>query len=813
MGVPGNANTLLLKSAAAGGAYEISRSLRFSPGDSSFLSRTPASATNQQTWTWSAWVKRSALATQQIFFDAYTSQSDTGYLFFGIGADDKLFISGWNTVWKRTTQVFRDPSAWLCLTVAFDVTQATGTNRIKFFVNGTQITTFDTDSAPSQNTNHAINGAYAHNIGRYSQGPSQYFSGYLADVFLIDGQALDPSSFTTTDLTTGQLIPKAYTGSYGTNGFKLNFSDNSTAAALGTDTSGNGNTWTVNNFSVTAGVNNDSLTDTPTSYETDTGAGGEVRGNYATLNALDTANTLSNGNLQLNNPSTGFKGTRNTVGMSSGKWYFECAVTAISSRTNTAPALYKPNSTLNTGGGSYGNTYISIAESPANTLNITLDGWSSTVYSQAGSLPAGTIVGIAFDADSGKIWFSIDGTWLNSGNPAAGTGAVYSSIPAGTYFFGGYAYSTSDQLDFNFGQRAFAYNSNRSGFKAVCDTNLPAPVVAKPNTVMDVVLYTGTGAALTPTSSLGFNPDWIWIKSRSAATDHALYDVVRGAQARLESNTTDAEVTTDGGVTAFNSAGFTLGTLAQVNTSSATYAAWCWDAGTSTVTNTAGSITSSVRANASAGFSIVTYTGTGSNATVGHGLGVAPSLLICKGRQESGSNGNWLVYHSSLGNTKYLILNATDAEAASGGAWNNTSPTSSVFSIGTFTGANSTGGNVCYAFSPVAGYSSMSSFVGNGSSDGPFCFTGFRPRWIILKNASAAAGWYMFDAVRNPYNLTTQIITANTSSAEYTDSDVQIDILSNGFKLRSAGGQCNGSSNVIVYAAFAESPLQYARAR
>jgi hypothetical protein len=364
----------------------------------------------------------------------------------------------------------------------------------------------------------------------------------------------------------------------------------------------------------------------------------------------------------------------------------------------------------------------------------------------------------------------------------------------------------------NWGQRAFSTTAP-SGFKALCTANLTTPLVVKPNTVMDVVTYTGTGAALTPTSSLGFNPDWIWIKSRSAATDHALYDVVRGAQARLESNTTDAEVTTDGGVTAFNSAGFTLGTLAQVNTSAATYVAWCWDAGTSTVSNTAGSITSQVRANPTAGFSVVTYTGNGTGgATFGHGLGVKPGFSICKKR--TGSPDGWYILHSSLGATQYVALNSTSAATTYSGLWNNTEPTSTLFSLGVDFGSNQSGVDyVSYQFAPVVGYSSFGSYTGNGSSDGPFVYTGFRPKWWLVKLTSGSGQhWYLFDGVRNPYNVADLYLAPSTSSQE-GGPYASIDFCSNGFKIRNNDVGWNQSGATYIYAAFAESPFNYARAR
>ena len=329
---------------------------------------------------------------------------------------------------------------------------------------------------------------------------------------------------------------------------------------------------------------------------------------------------------------------------------------------------------------------------------------------------------------------------------------------------------------------------------------------------MDVVTYTGTGSTLTPTSSLGFSPDLVWIKSRSAATDNTLYDVVRGAQARLESNNTDAEVTSDNGLTAFNSAGFTLGTLAQVNTSSATYAAWTWDAGSSTVTNTQGSISSQVRANASAGFSIVTWTPQSTAGTVGHGLGVAPEFIITKDRDVTTA---WFVYHKSVGTQKYLLLNQTGAATTNSTVFT-AAPTSTVFDQGTgFVTGSGYGKQVCYCFAPVAGYSAFGSYTGNGSADGPFVFTGFRPRWVMIKSSSNVQNWMILDAARRTYNAIGPYLWANSSTVEDSAGAANdiLDITSNGFKLRGNYESTNYSSYTYIYAAFAESPFQYSRAR
>jgi hypothetical protein len=336
---------------------------------------------------------------------------------------------------------------------------------------------------------------------------------------------------------------------------------------------------------------------------------------------------------------------------------------------------------------------------------------------------------------------------------------------------------------------------------------------------MDVALYTGNGSTQSITG-LAFSPDFVWIKCRSSANGHALMDVVRGSSQRLFSELTDAEDST-ASLTSFDSNGFSVSTVGGVsgrtNQSSQTYAGWCWDAGTSTVSNTQGSITSQVRANATAGFSVVTYTGNGtSGATVGHGLNVAPQLLIVKRRSSAGSTANWAVWHGSLTAGQNLFLNTTDsASAYSPSRFTSTLPTSTVFSIGGGDETNYSGGTfVAYCFAPVVGYSSFGSYTGNGSSDGPFVYTGFRPKWIMYKIYSGdTSHWFIHDTARSPYNESNYHLWANLSNAEPTSIFYPIDILSNGFKIRSSNVNINGSGYGFIYMAFAEAPFNYSRAR
>jgi hypothetical protein len=779
--IPGSANPLLLATADAGG-YTISRSVRLNASDSAYLSRTPASAGNRKTWTWAGWVKRSNLTDQQAFWSAgNTGTNRTSVLFDGSARIRFFNYAGSVDVDLVTTPVYRDASAWYHTVIAVDTTQGTASNRIKLYVNGVQVTTFSTSTYPSSSQDLVFNSAIAHGIGRGEQSGGEYFSGYLADIHFIDGQALLPTSFGEFSATTGVWMPKQFTGSYGTNGFKLDFADNSaaTAAALGKDTSGNGNNWTPTNLSVTAGAGNDSLIDVPVNgSQTDTGVGGEVRGNYCTWNPLSLGSfTLSNGNLEANVTADSHKALGTINVNEGGKWYAEMT---IGSRTGTYQFVGIAQ-TSNAWGSFfllYRNDGVRWADNGAQT-----GGWSSYT--------TGDVIGIAYDSTNKTATFYKNNVSQGSITTTS-TGVLFFAVAGSSG--GNHNYTA------NFGARSFAYTAP-SGFKALCTANLPAPTIVKPSTVMDVVLYTGTGSTLTPTSSLGFSPDLVWIKSRSAATDNTLYDAVRGAQARLESNNTDTEVTSDNGLTAFNSAGFTLGTLAQVNTSTATYAAWTWDE------------------SVSAGFDIVTYTGNATNRTISHSLGVAPQLIIVKQRTASSAT-NWAVWHTSLANTEYLLLNTTAAKATGATYWNSTSPTSSVFSLGTSTDVNANSGTyVAYCFAPVAGYSAFGSYTGNGSADGPFVYTGFRPRWVMIKASSRVGNWYILDTARSSSggsNLVDARLYANTSEAEnagYGDSGNNIDILSNGFKLRSLQSPTNENNSTYVYAAFAESPFQYSRAR
>jgi hypothetical protein len=329
-------------------------------------------------------------------------------------------------------------------------------------------------------------------------------------------------------------------------------------------------------------------------------------------------------------------------------------------------------------------------------------------------------------------------------------------------------------------------------------------VINKPASYFNTVLYTGTQTQQT--INVGFQPDFVWIKSRSNVQVHALFDAVRGVSIGALQSNSDAAENANQKLVAYTSTGFTLPSVNYewTNTSGWTFASWNWLGANTTVSNTSGTISSTVSANPTSGFSVVTYTGTGSAATVGHGLGVAPSMILLKIRSAVDA---WIVYSKSLGNTKIMVLNST-AAVNTRADWNNTSPTSSVFSIGTFSNENTNAATyVAYCFAEVKGYSKFGSYIGNGSTDGTFVYTGFKPAFVIVKNTTTAGNvWGLFDNKRIAYNANNYPLIPSASDAEDTTAGY-IDLLSNGFKMRSTNDFNNKSGDTFIYMAFAENPF------
>jgi len=776
----------ILAGASGQAGYNLNNSLRFRSSASGYLSRTPATS-NRRTFTYSAWVKRGILdsaANLYTFFSANAASSD--YMAFYL---DGLRISfGGGTYVLQTTQVFRDPSAWYHIVVVVDTTQATAASRIRLYINGNQVTAFGTATYPTQNydTNYNLS-TVGLLIGQLAS--AYFYDGYMTEINFVDGQALTPSSFGETSLTTGSWIPKKYTGSYGTNGFYLNFSDTSaaTAAAIGKDSSGNGNNWTPSGISVTAGVTYDAMIDVPTNTSA-------TVANYSVMNPIWAGyGTPTFSNANLTTVTTTLQTAVSTMTFpNSSKTYLEATFTA-----GTAPRIGIRLVTDVTQYGGWVAVYLG---------EIRLNDVSQ--QSGLATFTTNDVIGIAVDLSANTLQFYKNNVAFGTANTITNSSDWVTQTQCNS---GG---GNTCTIAWNFGQRPFTYTPP-TGFVALNTYNLPTPTILQGNKYMDATLYTGTGSAATITNAAGFKPDFVWLKSRSNTYNNGLFNSISGVNKVLVSNSTDQEQTeTAGSLTAFNSNGFGLGSgsanYAGVNINSATYVGWQWQAGQGTTSsNTSGTITSTVSVNATAGFSVVTYTGTGANATVGHGLGVAPKWIIVKKRSAASS---WVMYHGSLAATQRMILETTAGVATDASVWNSTAPTSSVFSLGNDAGVNGSAATfVAYCWAEIAGFSKFTSYTGNGSADGPFIFTNFQPRYVMFKRTDTTSNWNIYDGARNTYNATDILIAANNANADA--SPYPVDFLSNGIKLRSTLADINASGGTYIYACFASNPFKNSNAR
>ena len=915
-------SAVITDDSALGGAV-LERSLRFNTTDSAYLSRTPSSAGNRKTYTISAWVKRSSNGGTHPIFTRYTANNDAGFLGLYLNSDDYIYFTGWSTVYLKSNRLYRDGSSWSHIVLVVDTTQGTASDRIKLYFNG-ELQTLATYNAPSQNADLKINEASAeHMIGRYS---NSYFNGYMAELNFIDGIALDASHFGYTEFQTGIWRPKGYYGSYNTNGFRLDFSDNSaaTASTLGKDRSGQGNDFTPTNF--TAGdliTNGDFSSDSDWTKDSSwsiangkatNSGGGEI---YQTISVVSgktyfmRATIDFTGDSSVNNTTIGFRDTGNSQYYAAGgsgyttftanavnqlyvKWtsnvngnvrarcYSTDAITidnwtvkeeiAIDSfpitPTKQSFASYETNDSVTDAGS--GKSYRQGGYTVYNTGAIHAAGRSSfpvnsgkwyaeftlkTYSSRSGSTPyigaarvewmyedfqiwignvgtamnasgatyrngnsfsgggvsysAGDIISVAIDLDNGKqIWWAKNGTYINSGNPATTTGGhnIDPLSQSGFYVFGTSGWASTSEWEANFGQRPFSY-SVPAGFKTLQVDNLPdrTQKILRPQKHFETLLYTGDGSSNNRVTGLEFKPDLVWIKSRSTTDNHILQDSVRG-NFILYPNLTNGDGATGGGwVKSLNHDGFTTDVNGPINTNGHNYVAWCWKAGGTAVTNNDGSIASQVSANTEAGFSICTWTGTGSNLTFGHGLGKKPAWVITKAR--TGSSGcDWFVYHKEIGATHNLRLNKQDASSTASDLFNNTEPTSSVFSIGNSSCINENGGTyVSYCWAEIPGYSKMGIYRANGSSDGTFQFTGFRPALVLLKRITDGSNyWELRDNKRDPLNPASSRIFPNTNDTDSVGEG--IDMFGNGFKLRNTGTGSNNNGKDYAYIAFAEQP-------
>jgi len=784
-------------SSTGAAAYEIEQSLRFD--GSSYLTRTPSSAGNRRTWTMSMWVKFSDdTINRRGMFGMPTGADNSRYVQWYIHNNDLKF-SAYSETYRRSEAQYRDHSGWYHLVLRSDTTQSSEPDRLRIYVNGELIAARSTEQSVidvPQNQQWGVNNTDIHYIGSSGGTAEYFFSGYIAEFYIVDGSSLAPTSFGEFD-DNGVWRPIAYTGSYGTNGVYLKF-DPSATNGIGHDHSGNGNNFTATGFT-TSGTGTDVMDDTPTT-------------NWCTLNPVQKApdNNLLDGNLRFSGSVS--KGMIcGTQGASTGKYYFEFIVddsgqdmsVGVTNLDQTNLNLHSSSGGSNIGRNTWSwglymyplNSYI------RKVHNSTYTDTSATKVSN------GDVIGVAYDAGAGKIWASKNGTWMDSGDPAAGTNALFTNLSgtiAPAVMPPGGGVSTTNTA--NFGQRDFAYTPP-TGFNSLNTANLPAPDIADGSDYFNTVLYTGTGGSSQSITGVGFAPDFVWIKDRTDARWHRVADKVRGQTRVLYPNDTAAEA-----VQAFSSLdsdGFTV--LADTgndgwNESGDAHVAWNWLAGGSGSSNTDGSITSTVSANPTAGFSIVTYTGTGANATVGHGLGVPPKMVIIKRRDVSS---NWAVYHDGFGPTKVALLDDPIYAVSQGSTyWQSTAPSGTVVTLGTTSVVNYLNGTyVAYCFAEVEGYSKFGSYEGNNSTDGTFVYCGFKPAWIMVKGIDQTALWAIWDTQRNPYNVSETALRADEAYAESLSSGTnsRIDILSNGFKLRNIWQHAN-EPGTYIFAAFAEHP-------
>ena len=778
--------TKIMMGSGAVDAYEIEQSLIFDEASDSSLGRTFSSGGNRKTWTYSTWLKIPNGGSIGNFLLGYTDgggpwqQSSitigqNGYIGF---FDDK----GGTGTNVRTNRLLRDPAAWYHLVYALDTTQGTAANRVKIYVNGVQETSFSTSTYPGQNAQPYFNSAVLHTI---ALGNTYNCSQQMAETHFIDGTALTPSSFGKTNDDTGQWIPKKYSGSYGTTGFYLKMA----SGALGTDSSGNSNTFGTTNL-----ANHDVVIDTPTN-------------NFATLNPLDTIatnGTISEGNLKVLGGAYPSQIFPSTISVSSGKWYAE-----FTQSTTNYPMVGVSDSdlfrSLHSNGGIRGSGAITW-DLGSTSGRYYINSTSETANAGKGSNDA--VIQVAFDAASRKVWFGVNNTWNASGNPAAGSNQVGVVAQTGPliFFMRPESYqSTVNTQTANFGQKTFAYTPP-SGFSALSTANLPDPAIPLPSAHFNTIAYTGDGSQ--DVTGVGFQPDLAWVKSRGSAYNHQWHDAVRGATAgALFSNSTTAATSYQ--FDSFDSDGFTTdsGNIAGINANGDPMVAWNWKANGSGSTDTSGDIDAVVSANQTAGFSIITWTGDGgAHTTVPHGLGVAPEIIFEKYLNAAGA---WYTWVTAIdGTNDYLTLNTTNAAGDAGASG---TPTSQFFSNW---GSNKT--NVAYAFASKPGFSKIGIYTGNGSATaGPFVNTGFKPAWLMYKITSTTVtnggDWRIYDSKRSVSNPVKLGLYPNLANAE--DSGFDFDLLSNGFKVRASNNDLNQNGQTFLYMAFAESPQKTATAR
>lgn len=776
--------------------FVVQQALRFNSPNETNLSRTPGSQGSRTTWTYSFWFKpgtrtRTAGSTGAgtvTFLSVNPSETNTTYAELLIESD-RMTFQGATITWVMPNQRFRDPGGWYHIVLICDTTNGTAADRVRLYSNGERITSFQTNDLAGDSVDLGINNTVLHTIGIRAGTTNNPLDGYLADLHFIDGTAVGDTNGTIDEFgeynTDGVWVPKEYTGGHGTQGYYLTF-DSTATNGVGHDHSANSNNWTANNFIAA----DQDITDTPQT-------------NFPVFNRLvRNGGTYADANMEYVTPtSDGVTGTTFSFNTSnSPSWYVEFTHNLAN---RSALGVANAQATNYNSSDARGITTPCVVYDSNGPIWIN----GSEQSPSQSSWNVGSTISMRFDASTRNIIFA------NNGTDQTGVTATLAADTNMTIICGDLTGAAGGSVfNLNSGQQSFN-QSVPAGFVAPKATNLGvASSIRDGRQHCGVVTYTGNNSSRS-ISSLNFQPDLVWFKIRTNnADDHAIYDSVRGVQKRLVPNDTTVEgADQTQALSSFDSNGWTMGTDSQINGASPRdYVAWCWRAGGAAVANNDGSRASNVSVNNTAGFSIVSYTGNQTNgATVGHGLGAIPEFIILKDRDTAV---NWIVYHKDTNTNPeefFLHLNLDSARQDLGDVFNDTAPTSSVFTLGNSTQSNGNNKDyIAYCWRSIPGYSKFGTFQGDDQTDGPFIYTGFRPRIIIIKSATNGFDWFIWDTERAKFNPSDNTLEPNTSNTEADASNpVQsIDIFSNGFKIL-GGNQVNQPGATIVYAAWGDNPV------
>ena len=772
----------------------IANSVIFNDGDNAYLDRTFGSG-NQKIWTFSFWVKRCTLGAGQRIISRRTGGGSTTATMGFNSSNEFNFYDPSNGGEYITSRTFEDTSKFYHFLIRYEASNGTAGDRLQIYVDG-DLQTFGTTGSIAD-TNGNFNANVVHAIGKYQYNNSEYFDGYLAEVNWIDGTNYGPETFGVTDTSTGRWVPKTLSGiTYGTNGFRLTFQNNDAVANLGYDYQ-TSNRSTTNDFSVTNLATTDQTTDSPTQL-------------HNTFADFTSGASLSEGNLTV---STGTSGgyaqavAQPSFGVNTGKWYWEVKITTVGAGLWGWKDDGSAGGSQASSSGSQGSGNFSGALSTGGAGGYSAGSWfvdhEYTKEVNYITVEANDVLMFAMDLDNGKgyVGRAVSGSgtgstgWFNSADPAAGTGDVggcHRANGVNKFYPCAVRLDSNSVGEYNFGQRTFAATPP-DGFSAIQQDNLPE---------------TAKGVS-----------GLVWAKSRDntgATLPHQIVDSSRGVGNRLIPNDTNAEAFNANHLTKFLKGGYATGDINVLNTADDSMVAWNWvaNSGTTESISVAGDIdiASTVQKNTTAGFSIVQWTGdNASTAGIGHGLSAAPEWILIKNLDDVT---DWFVYHKSVDADKTLKLNSNAAPGNfTTGKFDHSEINATKFEVAQgSSSANSVNGSsdnmIAYCWHGVDGFSKFGSYTGNGNANGPFIYTGFTPRFLMIKRTNTTGSWFMYDTIREPLNPVFRWILADSSNAENSSNVTRyVDILSNGFKLRGTGGDVNQSGGTLVYMAFAKNPF------